>query len=294
MNVFKSKDGATAYITEADLYIIYINDRMNPKVRINWTKAHEIGHIILNHSSIMEPVLLKRRGLTDKQYDTLEREAEWFAKLLICHPLILQKCGFDTSDIIMEICNISKRAAKNRLNEIVNPFNFHNEYDLFISMLFDNFINLKTCLKCKNRFFIAGATYCPVCGHSEFEKFGEVMIYSSIKLDENHKAIRCPKCDNEIIIHKDGEYCQICGVNLVNRCYGDNDCDYYGNYSGLIEGCKTLAGGDARYCHKCGKQTTFGYFGLLKDWEAERKSKNEINNSIPRFEEITSDDDLPF
>ena len=286
--VFKSEDGATAYIPEADLYIIFINDTIPSKRRIYWTKAHEIGHIVLNHYSIMKPILLRQRGLADKQYNLLEQEANWFAKLLICNPHVLKMSGLNTIEDIMEVCNISFEAAEYRVNDISKSL-IYNNFDMQIIMQFSDFCNQKTCVRCQNRFFIPNAEHCPVCGHAKFRKAREQMIYSSIELDENSKVIVCHKCENENILN--GDYCQICGIILVNRCRVD-DNSYYNN------SCGELAEGDARYCCKCGNETTFGYLGLLKNWEDEKNTGKKMPPSafasIPTFEEISEDEDIPF
>jgi RNA polymerase subunit RPABC4/transcription elongation factor Spt4 len=272
----------------ADFYIIFINDTVTSEGRINWTKTHEIGHILLNHHAIMEPILLKRRGLTDKQYDMLEREADWFAKLLLCHPLVLQKCGFNTVGTIMKVCGISEDAANNRLNDISRPLSIYNQYDSYISILFDSFANKKACGRCENNIFEVSTKYCLICGHTEFKKLelgGKEVVYDSIQLDYNKKVSICPQCENEEI--NLGVFCKICGTYLVNKCYGD--------IKYTDDGCGKLADGNARYCYECGKQTSFRLFDTLIAWDVEHKARNNPNPyPSQNLNEIGEDDDLPF
>ena len=51
-----------------------------------------------------------------------------------------------------------------------------------------------------------------------------------IKVNENSKALRCPICDNEEV-PLDGDYCPICGADLINRC---SNIDSYGNGCGAL------------------------------------------------------------
>ena len=135
--------------------------------------------------------------------------------------------------------------------------------------------------------------YCPICGknlmnHSIFRqkkrKGAGFMIYKNdIETDENKKVKKCPRCNNEEIL--DGDYCQICGLELYNRCTNYQE-DNYGNFvGGCGEFCKT----NARYCHKCGYKTSFYTLGILSDYTSEKNNEpfNEIFNT-PKA------DDLPF
>ena len=56
------KDGYT--IISKDLYVVLYNDEILNQEHLNWTLAHEIGHIYLNH---------------DKDGPKQEVEAHWFA-----------------------------------------------------------------------------------------------------------------------------------------------------------------------------------------------------------------------
>ena len=75
------------------------------------------------------------------------------------------------------------------------------------------------------------------------------------------KLIRCPRCQNEQT-NIQGEYCQICGSCLVNRCIGN--CNYIGNciYN-------TILPTNARYCPISGNKSIFYDQGFLQDWDQE-------------------------
>lgn len=82
----------------------------------------------------------------------------------------------------------------------------------------------------------------------------------------------------------------------MNKCHGAMRSDYNGNY--FEEGCNTLADGDARFCHKCGAQTTFGYFKILTPWDDEQAelitTSKTTSNEEEKFIQMASDEDLPF
>lgn len=44
-------DGMTIILPEENLYLVIYNDAVNYRYRINWTIAHEIGHIYLGHTN---------------------------------------------------------------------------------------------------------------------------------------------------------------------------------------------------------------------------------------------------
>ena len=106
------------------------------------------------------------------------------------------------------------------------------------------------------------------------------MIYKSeIETDENKKVKKCPRCDNEEIL--DGDYCQICGLELYNRCTNFEEDDY-GNF---VQGCGEICSSNARYCHRCGHKTSFYQLGLLPDYNQEKNNNDFV---------ISNGDDLPF
>jgi RNA polymerase subunit RPABC4/transcription elongation factor Spt4 len=98
------------------------------------------------------------------------------------------------------------------------------------------------------------------------------MYYKSIKLSENGKAVICPHCDNEELTF--GEFCMICGSNIVNRCADTAEKEKPDN---VIKNCKTLLPGNARYCPKCGNESAFYQNGWLRDWKSEN-TKRAIEN----------------
>ncbi len=98
------------------------------------------------------------------------------------------------------------------------------------------------------------------------------MFYPQLKTYTSGKLIVCPNCGNQetnIL----GEYCQICGCHLVNRC---NDLNCQCNYPLLT---------NARYCPICGGSTSFYNQYFLKDWYDDPDSidVNDVSFYIPLY-----------
>ena len=100
------------------------------------------------------------------------------------------------------------------------------------------------------------------------------MKYSLLETYENGKLKECPTCHNEIT-NIEGDFCQICGNNLVNRCIND-ECS---NTSPLPS--------NARYCPQCGCQSSFydsHLFisdGLMSVPDPEKPPFPEIDEELP-------------
>jgi hypothetical protein len=105
-----------------------------------------------------------------------------------------------------------------------------------------------------------------------FLKGAGYMIYDSFKLDQNGKALVCPRCTNEGI-NPLSPICKICGTNLINACAGIYEYDD-GNRTLVTPSCNSIAEGNQRYCYHCGGITTFYRDGLLEDWNDEYNRKN--------------------
>ena len=108
------KDGYT--IISKDLYVVLYNDEILNQEHLNWTLAHEIGHIYLNH---------------DKDGPKQEVEAHWFAaELLAPEPLIRYMLYNEEVELsphkIREIFELSKEASEKRYKTINNKNNWNS------------------------------------------------------------------------------------------------------------------------------------------------------------------------
>ncbi|MDR1689085.1 MAG: hypothetical protein LBS21_10805 [Clostridiales bacterium] len=202
--IFKTSDGASVYFPEADLFLLFYNSKIYAQARINWTIAHEMGHIIMRHAP---------EGISGS---FAEREADCFAKLLLCHPLIIKNCEITSHTDIQKLCAISKLAAKNREAELKSSPSY-NKWDWLIAERFTSFSSRKKCTSCQTictcpAFEGTQALYCGNCGSDIFEKSVKVFTAKIPKV----KTSKCPVCENSDLT--ESRFCKICGFNLQNPC----------------------------------------------------------------------------
>ena len=245
------------------------------KERIRFTIAHELGHFILKHNDRTSKNILNRYSLSDQETQHFETEANHFAKhLLIPFPIALyfkKHLNRFTAEIISNIFNVNFEPANyvflnlNKLGDYSKKY-FDSNIEQIILKKFNKSIAKilykNRCLFCGQIFYVKDPKFCPICGKTLLlrESIDDIfpyfinyeddnMIYSKIEINENHKAVKCPKCENEHIV--EGDYCQICGMHTVNRCTF----------------CHELLDGDARYCHECGAESTFYINRILTNYE---------------------------
>ena len=98
------RDGCTIYVPEHDLYVVLYNAEITYFEHLNWTLAHEIGHIYLGHT---------------KDDDLEEIEAHYFASQLFMPDYTLymaaKEYGKISSEDITEIFGVSPTAAQKRI-----------------------------------------------------------------------------------------------------------------------------------------------------------------------------------
>lgn len=96
------KDGCT--IVYGNIYIVLFNNELTNKKRLNWTLAHEIGHIHLGHT---------------KDEDIEEVEAHFFASQLLMPEYTIHMIGVErgkvTSDDLVELFGVSDESARKRI-----------------------------------------------------------------------------------------------------------------------------------------------------------------------------------
>lgn len=97
------------YKGDGNSYIIFYDDARTPKARINFTIAHELGHIALGH---LKNVSMRPRYMTNRKNDPQEREADTFAGELIRPPIPFVFTGCTRIDDIQSVCNITYEAAR--------------------------------------------------------------------------------------------------------------------------------------------------------------------------------------
>ena len=100
-------------------YLVVYDDREANYRRVRWTIAHEIAHIMLGHLLEFEATALSRGSLTEKDYHTLEREADCFAANLLAPMTIIRRISRLTKkNELMEICDLSETACGHCMEEM--------------------------------------------------------------------------------------------------------------------------------------------------------------------------------
>lgn len=287
--------------------------------RIRFSLAHEIGHFVMKHkiSTVMPRNGTNRDygdyNIKEKEADTFAQNLlmpkRALKKLLTTFyeeyedkkPDILRYV-FDVSN---EAFNYAKDEIKNKpwADSTISPayFKVSNMRVIDSPPVFPvkNFLlnyTVHVCNNCKHVYSTTGDNknfkYCPVCKtenkikyksnnlffyHENMEE--NVLNYTSIKIDENSKAIKCPRCNTEANKNENGNLCEICGAFLINKCTGIS-LDRYDNFKfgkengeqcTKFENCllgEKLSGA-ARYCIYCGCVTTFFAQGLLETYKNE-------------------------
>lgn len=244
-------DAATVYSEKDQKFIVVVNRKkiqypfkISSHRRLNFTLAHEIGHIYLKHYELPDDCK------SEEDLKLEELEADEFAGRLLMPAGKITTCNFTSLASVAERFNVSEWAVLKRLSNLKRS-------DLRFSETF------LVCENCENIGINPTDNYCKICGiHLEDGVRGiTTMIYNDgYETNENtNKVTICPRCGNsQIEDHHDN--CIICGQYLYNECSND------------YEGCHTIAPSNARYCPKCGSTTKFKDQDLLKDWQPTREA----------------------
>ncbi|WP_349407949.1 ImmA/IrrE family metallo-endopeptidase [Pseudalkalibacillus sp. SCS-8] len=203
-------DAFVVYNKENDEYGIVINTD-HVEGRINWTYAHELGHILLDHVAY-----LNDSDLTENQRKIIEREAHVFARELLMPEEVLRENLIDPITVqqigkLTECFNVSWTAIINRLDElgiksreeILDMIENRNKTEKLTCTAQDVYINVnkqfpnnemrfKECPQCKNNDFSEHAEYCKKCGYHLYNQCGET------------------ECEKINVV--DALYCEFCGA----------------------------------------------------------------------------------
>lgn len=268
----RSHDGCAAF--DGKRYLVLYNTDpymiVEPK-RIRWTIMHEIGHIMLDHHvDFHDP--------SDEVSEILEIEANHFAYHVLAPPIILNAIKVKAVEEIAASCALSTSAAANRLMHLQRwkRRGRVNSYWLPILHQFCDYVKQRKCLFCGAHFTSDPGKHCPICGETHLVwGDGEMFYNDGFQVNENGKAMICPRCKNEEIYDDDDhDYCQICGTYLINECaatYLETDT----GFRHLQQSCGRPVAGNARFCPNCGNVTTFFERGLLEPWEEAQKKLAE-------------------
>jgi Zn-dependent peptidase ImmA (M78 family) len=241
-------DAAIRYFPEHDFYSITINDNKvnypyecSNHRRLNFTLAHELGHIALRHH------LIEDHLKTPEQKALENLEADEFAGRFLLPESLIFTINYYSLASAAEYFMVSKTALWKRLNNM-------KRLDVLNSR------TIRTCESCGNTKFSIFSEYCGICGkpiRGGLKGIRKVYYPSDIKIDRYKRVIECPVCKFK---HFNGDKCARCGTYIYNYCSeylisGDKDCDYANN-------------SNHRFCEMCGRPTYFYNRGLLIPWES--------------------------
>lgn len=282
-----SEDGAIHYCGRRKRYLVAYNDAVDHRQRVYWTLGHELGHYLLKHHEESNRASLARINMSEHEYDVHEVEANFFARFFLTPPAIIAETNMTDYKKVMSYFGVSFSAATITLNYIKESLKKGWKFFIpeTVKPLLSNFISKvkhgKTCARCSYFFAIKESDFCPICKGQNFifnRKEDETLIYSQINLNEDKRPIQCPKCENENI--NTGEYCQVCGIYLINKCTGFNNQesfrrDEHVSWHSYGGGCGATLEGHARFCSTCGSTSTYNEDSLLETWENEKNPKKE-------------------
>lgn len=277
-----SSDSCADYYADHDKYIIYYNDVDKINIvnsnRYRWNIAHELGHVLLGHHRNYNKTRIFRSALSSQEYNYLEEEADYFAQFILVPHVVLYAFKIKKASQIRLQCQISGPAAIRRFRayaEWTTNLSGKDSYDKDLFSYYNDFVYKKECRTCDARLIQKIGKFCPICGEKTLQWGDGKMIYPKSDTYEKGKLKICPICQNEET-QIEGDFCHICGINLVNRCV-NYDCS---NTEVLLA--------NARYCPICGGQSSFFNHNILKKW-------NYNENNTP-FLQIPDgiDEELPF
>jgi ribosomal protein L37E len=243
-------DAAAVYIKELDNYQVLVNYKKvrypfqkSSDRRLNFTIAHEIGHIILEHL-----LIAKDEKDENNERDMDEQEADEFAARLLMPGKLICTCNYYSLDAVSSYMNVSNTALKVRLRLM-------GRTDILTAR------KIKSCSRCGNIRFSPFAQYCGVCGLPiQGLLHGNRRIYypDEVSMDGYKRVLVCPKCRKDIS-HIDGDRCTHCGTCIFNFCSD--------SLSHTDNGCTYANPAYARYCEMCGKPACYSMQGFLKNWQ---------------------------
>ncbi|HHY83789.1 MAG TPA: ImmA/IrrE family metallo-endopeptidase [Clostridiales bacterium] len=253
-------DAATQYDRAAGSYIIILNRskvhypfQKSSHRRLNFTIAHEVGHIVLEH-------LLVHPDCRTKEYEPeAELEADEFAARLLMPVNLLCSFNYYSIDDVSSWLNVSNSALITRLVKT-------GRVDLLSAR------KVKSCTRCGNIRFSSHAGFCGVCGHlvsGGLRGIRRIYYPDEICMDAFKRAVVCPGCSRDVR-NAAGETCPYCRTFIFNFCSdylytiqkNDNSMPHKNDSS-----CSYANPAFARFCEICGKPTLYNTLGFFREWQ---------------------------
>lgn len=277
----KERDAVTCLYK--GMYVTFYKDWVISEGRILWSKAHELGHIVLKHLEFFDDIY-NTYDLDDK-YKLLDREADIFAAELLAPLPVIAMCGCNTQEKVRQLCGLSREAAGNTVSDLKIWSSKDDKEERAIVRHFFNFIlkkdfysrwYYKVCLGCESYIINSADRFCKICGK---QIVGGRTLMNGIHYDDgantdmNGRILICPVCSN----HEFSEgalFCKICGTPLYNKCLNET------GYS-----CKQhLLDTSSRFCSRCGSRSLFNIKGILEPWyNVKKQIQNDNTHIVPAF-----------
>ncbi|MCB2291434.1 ImmA/IrrE family metallo-endopeptidase [Clostridium sp. CS001] len=246
-------DALTEYNYKYNVYLMQINKNKakypyehSHERRLNFTLAHEVAHIILDHLKI------PREAKTSEEKILEELEADELGGILLMPKHLILSCNYPSLKSTSEFFIVSETALWKRLNNM-------KRLDLLTSR------KISTCITCGNTCFSIFSEFCGICGNpvrNSLNGFKRVYYTQQIKLDKYRRVLECPLCKSDVKYAKD-DRCTICGTHIFNYC-----SSYFKN----IDDCPSNPSNN-RFCEICGNPTYFFEKGFLDPWQEELREK---------------------
>lgn len=145
------KDGFAFWSRHDECSIICYNSAL-PFSICRWTLLHEIAHIHLRHINPQAPILSRVRSADRPLF---EREAQGFARRVLCPSIVLHGCKAFEPEQIMRLCGISYEAAVYR-SEYIKQLDARGKIGVHplerqVEAMFAPFVRRNRFEKCKRQ-----------------------------------------------------------------------------------------------------------------------------------------------
>lgn len=295
-------------------YLIVYDDTIDDDHHNSWTIMHEIGHVILGHLTEFNIDELSRSGLTDKEYEVLEKEAHYFAAEFLMPTAILRYFSISVEEIAL-LFDVSEKAAGRKYKRVFEASYMPKQYTKYDDQLIRNFSKFFTvgideaiykgittsfsrrikfssicrkCYHCHSYINDNFAENCPYCGekivvnHQSqglFERFYEEQRLIQTPGIEHirYRYMRRYTLKNNQNVTKP----MICPVCLNHQIKENSEfCSICGTI--LYNKCPKdglLLSYSGNYCPSCGRKTTSGAW--YSDFEKKYRYYLEYSNKVP-------------
>jgi len=244
-------DAVTHYHSSTRSYYILLNRsrvhypfQKSRHRRLNFTIAHEIGHILLEHLAVHPS------SRTEEVRAEEDMEADEFAARLLMPIGLLCSFNYYSIEGAASWLNVSNTALITRLIRT-------GRVDLLTSR------RVKSCIRCGNVRFSSMGRFCGVCGQrADNGRNGIRRIYypDEISMDSYKRALVCPGCGRDLK-YSAGEKCTFCSTYIFNFCSSYQNVPHTHGSS-----CSFANPGFARYCQACGQPTVYNSLGFFREW----------------------------